>query len=71
LKAAMASFKRSWPKAELFMTGKTDPNVSVSWKAWIERAEEDYLLASRFSSYSRSGGSGISMRASRDYFANK
>jgi HEPN domain-containing protein len=27
------------------MTGKTDPNVSVSWKDWIERAEEDYLLA--------------------------
>lgn len=27
------------------MTGKTDPNVAVSWKAWIERAEEDYLLA--------------------------
>jgi HEPN domain-containing protein len=28
------------------MTGKNDPNASVSWKAWIERAEEDYLLAS-------------------------
>ncbi len=27
------------------MSGKTDPNVSVQWKAWIERAEEDYLLA--------------------------
>lgn len=27
------------------MTGKTDPKVSISWKAWIERAEEDYLLA--------------------------
>jgi len=27
------------------MTDKTDPNVPVSWKAWIERAEEDYLLA--------------------------
>jgi HEPN domain-containing protein len=27
------------------MTGKTDPQVSVSWKDWIERAEEDYLLA--------------------------
>jgi HEPN domain-containing protein len=27
------------------MTGKTDPNISVSWKAWVERAEEDYLLA--------------------------
>ena len=27
------------------MTGKTEPDVSVSWKAWIARAEEDYLLA--------------------------
>lgn len=27
------------------MTGETDPKVSVSWKAWLERAEEDYLLA--------------------------
>ena len=27
------------------MTGKTDPNIAFSWKAWIERAEEDYLLA--------------------------
>ncbi|MGD0003928.1 MAG: HEPN domain-containing protein [Anaerolineaceae bacterium] len=27
------------------MTGKTDPNVAVPWKSWIERAEEDYLLA--------------------------
>ena len=27
------------------MTGKTDPKVSISWKDWIERAEEDYLLA--------------------------
>ncbi|MDR3572996.1 MAG: HEPN domain-containing protein [Anaerolineaceae bacterium] len=27
------------------MTGKSDPNVSVSWKDWIERAGEDYLLA--------------------------
>ena len=27
------------------MTGKPEPNGSVSWKGWIERAEEDYLLA--------------------------
>jgi hypothetical protein len=27
------------------MTGETDPIVSVSWKAWLERAEEDYSLA--------------------------
>lgn len=27
------------------MTGEADPKVSLSWKAWLERAEEDYLLA--------------------------
>lgn len=27
------------------MTGKGDPKFSASWKAWTERAEEDYLLA--------------------------
>jgi HEPN domain-containing protein len=27
------------------MIDKPDPNTSGSWKAWIERAEEDYLLA--------------------------
>ncbi len=27
------------------MSGKTDPNFSISWKAWIERADEDYLLS--------------------------
>jgi HEPN domain-containing protein len=27
------------------MTGKADPGVASPWKAWTDRAEEDYLLA--------------------------